>query len=120
MKIEMTRMGVAKLTSVNIDVKTKAIKKAKQGHDIMSIGGFPGGSVVKNPPANAGDRNLIPGSGRSLEKEMATHSSILAWEIPWTEKPSRLQSMRSRAAEHNRATESTCSQFKMLMFQTPV
>ena len=65
MKIEMTRMGVAKLTSVNIDVKTKAIKKAKQGHYIMSIGGFPGGSVVKNPPANAGDRNLIPGLGRS-------------------------------------------------------
>ena len=35
----------------------------------------------------------IPGSGRSLEKEMATHSSILAWETPWTEEPGRLQSM---------------------------
>ena len=45
--------------------------------------GFPGGSVVKNLPANAGDAGSIPGSGRSLEKEMATHSSILAWEIPW-------------------------------------
>ena len=44
--------------------------------------------VVKNPPANAGDaRDLgsIPGSGRPLEKEMATHSSTLAWRIPWTE-----------------------------------
>ena len=43
--------------------------------------------VVKNPPANAGDAGdtgLIPGSGRSLEKDMATHSSILAWRIPWT------------------------------------
>ena len=43
--------------------------------------------VVKNPPANAGDARdtgLIPGSGRSLEKDMATHSSILAWRIPWT------------------------------------
>ena len=38
--------------------------------------GVPGGSVVKNPPASAGDACLIPGSGRSLEKEMATHSSI--------------------------------------------
>ena len=38
--------------------------------------GFPGGSVVKNQPANAGDASSIPGSGRSLEKEMATHSSI--------------------------------------------
>ena len=34
-----------------------------------------------------------PGSGRSLEKEMATHSSILAWRIPWTEEPGRLRSM---------------------------
>ena len=56
--------------------------------------GFPGGSVVKNLPANAGDArdaNSVPGSGRSLGEEMATHSSILAWEIPWTEEPSRLQ-----------------------------
>ena len=55
--------------------------------------GIPGGSVVKNLPANAGDArdaNSVPGSGRSLGEEMATHSSILAWEIPWTEEPSRL------------------------------
>ena len=51
--------------------------------------------VVKNPPANAEevrDAGLIPGSGRSLEKEMATHSSFLAWESPWTEEPGGLQS----------------------------
>ena len=48
------------------------------------------GLVVKNPPANAGDMGLIPGPGRSPDKEMATHSSILAWRIPWTEEPSRL------------------------------
>ena len=40
--------------------------------------GFPGGSVVKIPPANAGDMGLIPGWEDPLEKEMATHSSILA------------------------------------------
>ena len=45
---------------------------------------FPGGSVVKNLPANAGDPGLIPGVGRSLGKEMATHYIILAWEISWT------------------------------------
>ena len=56
-------------------------------------GGFAGGLVVKNPPASAQDAGLIPGWGRSLEKEMATHSSILAWEIPWTEEPDRLQLM---------------------------
>ena len=43
--------------------------------------GFPGGSVVKNLPAKAGDAGSIPGLGRSLEKEMATHSSIFAWKI---------------------------------------
>ena len=55
--------------------------------------GFPGGSVVKNPPANAGDAGSIPGLGRSLEKEMATQSSLLATEITWTEEPGGLQSM---------------------------
>ena len=46
--------------------------------------GFPGGTVVKNLPANAGDTGdvgSIPGSGRSLEVEIATHSSILAWKF---------------------------------------
>ena len=46
--------------------------------------GFPGGSVVENLPASAGDMGSVPESGGSLEEEMATHSSILAWEIPWT------------------------------------
>ena len=43
----------------------------------------------------------IPGSGRSLEKEMATHSSILARRIPWTEELGRLQSMRSQRVRYN-------------------
>ena len=52
--------------------------------------------MLKDSPAKAGDirdRGSILGSGRFLEEEMATHSSILAWEIPWTEEPGRLQSM---------------------------
>ena len=44
--------------------------------------GFPGGSVVKNPPASAGDVSVIPGSGRSLTEGMTAPSSILAWRIP--------------------------------------
>ena len=55
--------------------------------------GFPGGSVVKNPPASVEDMDLIPGSRRSQEKEMATHSSIPAWEVLWTEEPGELQFM---------------------------
>ena len=46
---------------------------------------FPDSSAVKNPPANSGDAGLIPELGRSPEKEMTTHFSILAWEITWIE-----------------------------------
>ena len=49
-----------------------------------SISGFPGGSVVKNPPAMQERRVQSLGQEDLLEEEMATHSSILAWEIPWT------------------------------------
>ena len=50
------------------------------------------GSDGKASACNVGDLSLIPGLGRSLEKEMATHSSTLAWKIPWAEEPGRLQS----------------------------
>ena len=63
--------------------------------------GFPGGSVIKNPPANAGDMVRSLGREDPLEKGMATHFSILAWEIPWTEEPSGLQSMGSQRVRHN-------------------
>ena len=46
--------------------------------------------MVKNLPASARDAGLNSGLGRSLEKGMATHSSILAWEIPWVEEPGDL------------------------------
>ena len=49
--------------------------------------GCSGGSVVKNPPANAGDRSSALGWEDPVEKGMATHSSILAWRIPWKEEP---------------------------------
>ena len=63
------------------------------------IMGFPGTLVVKNLPANAGDiRDVgsIPGREDPLEEGMATHSSILAWRILWTEEPGRLQSIESQ------------------------
>ena len=61
----------------------------------MTLTGFPGGSVVKNPPAKAGDEGLSLDWEDLLEEEIATHSSILAWEIPWTEAPGGLQPMGS-------------------------
>ena len=55
--------------------------------------GFPCRSVGKESACNAGDPVRFPGREDPLEQEMATHSSILAWRIPWTEEPGRLQSM---------------------------
>ena len=56
------------------------------------------GSAGKNPPAMQGTVQSL-GQEDPLEKEMATHSSILAWEIPWTEEPGKLQSMGSQKSD---------------------
>ena len=61
--------------------------------------GFPGVPAVENPPAKQEVQVQSLGCRDSLEKEMATHSSILAWEIPWTEKPDRLLSMGSQRVD---------------------
>ena len=62
---------------------------------------FPGGSDGKASAYNVGDLGSITGSGRPLEKEMATHSSTLAWKIPWMEEHGRLQSMGSQRVGHD-------------------
>ena len=71
------------------------------------IRGFPGGSVVKNLPAiqeTQETRVRSLGWEDHLEQEMATHSGILAWRIPYTEEPGGLQSMGSQRVEHNGMT----------------
>ena len=66
----------------------------------MDTVGFPGDLVVKNLPAMQETWVQFLCQEDSLEKEMATHSSILVWEIPWTEEPGRLQSMGLRRVRH--------------------
>ena len=61
--------------------------------------------IVKNMLAMYETQIRSLGWADPLEKEMATHSSILAWEIPWTEEPGRLQSMGSQRVRHNLATK---------------
>ena len=61
---------------------------------------FPRGSVVKNLPAMQMQVQFL-GREDPLEEGMATHSSILAWRIPWTEKPGRLQSIVLQGVRHN-------------------
>ena len=71
---------------------------------------FPGGSlvaqVVKNLPAAQDTQVQSLGWEDPLEKEMATHSSILAWRISWTEEPGRLQSLGLQRVKHDQATNS--------------
>ena len=70
--------------------------------------GFPGSSVVKNPPANAGgtrDMGSISGLGRSLEEELATHSSILVGKIPWTEETGGIHSTGPQRVRHDWVAE---------------
>ena len=61
------------------------------------VKGFRGGSAVQNPPAVQEMHVQSLGQEDPLEKGMATQSSILAWRIPWTEEPGRLQSMGSKS-----------------------
>ena len=63
--------------------------------------GFSGGSAEKNLPTMQEMQVRSLGWEDPLEKEMATHSSIIAWRIPWTEEPSKLQSMGSQGVGHD-------------------
>ena len=66
--------------------------------ELGSRWGFPCSSDGKESACNAGDPGLVPGLGR---EEMTTHSSILAWRIPWTEQPGGLQSMKLQRVRHD-------------------
>ena len=76
--------------------------------------GFPGVSVVKNPSASAGDEGSIPGLECPLDNEMATHSSLLAWEIPWTEENGVLHSLGSQRLGHDLVTKQQQKEMTML------
>ena len=82
----------------HVNVKDlRQVWKLNLSHRYISLLGFTGGTVVKNPPAAQETQEILvhstPGSGRPLESEMATHSSILPWKVLWTEEPCGLQSM---------------------------
>ena len=72
---------------------------------------FPGGSVVKNPLANAGQLSLIPELGRSPREGNGNPFQYSPWEIPWTEEPDRLQSIGHRVT-CNLATNTTQQQLQ--------
>ena len=72
---------------------------------IVIVWGFPGGLAVKNPVVMQETWVQPLGPEDPLENERATHSSIPAWEIPWTEKPGRLQSTGLQRVRQDSATK---------------
>ena len=67
----------------------------------LSPKSFPGAQMVKNPPAMQETQVRSQGRKDPPEKRIATHSSVLAWRIPWTEEPGRLQPMGSPRVGHD-------------------
>ena len=85
--------------------KNMGIRSGDQGSTALPL--LTGGSVVKNLPANEEIRAWSLGWEDPLEKEMATHSSILAWKTPQTKEPGGLQSMQSQRVGYDLATKTT-------------
>ena len=82
-------------------VLVSGVQKNNLVTHVYTSWGFPCGSDSKASAYDAGNLGSIPSLGRSLEKEMAAHSSTLAWKIPWVEEPGRLQPMGSQRVGHN-------------------
>ena len=81
--------------------------------------GFPGGTVVKNSPANARNVHLIPTSGRSPGEVNGNHSSILTWKISQTEKPGGLQTMRVSKSQTQLNTHTHMHRLSLSALKSP-
>ena len=88
--------------------KGRDSKKVSQQSSSKMLVGFPGGTSSKEPTCQCRrhKRNWVQSLGWEdpLEKEMTTHSSILAWSIPWTEEPGGLQSRVTKESDMNEVT----------------
>ena len=89
------------LNKILADQIQQYIKRMKKQKKKRGGVGFPVSSVVKNPPEMQEMCVQSLGQEDPLEKAMSTHSSILAWRIPWTEKPAGLQSMGLQRVRHD-------------------
>ena len=87
-------LGRKVMTSLDSILKSRDVTLPTKVHLVKA-------QLVKYPPAMQETQVQSLGREYALEKEMATHSSILAWRIPWTEKPGRLRSMGSARVRHD-------------------
>ena len=101
--IEGARQNQLRRILLSKDVREPAVW-IFEGRVLQQQQGFPSGSVVKNPPVKQETRVQSLSREDPLEKEMATCSCILAWEIPRTEEPGGPQSMESQRVGHNLGT----------------
>ena len=79
--------------ALQIAMKRREVKSKGEKERYTILNDFSGGSDGKASVYNVGDLGSIPGLGRSPGEEMAVHSRTIAWKIPWTEEPGRLQAM---------------------------
>ena len=89
------------------------------GYSELTISGFPGGSVVKNLPASAGDTGLIPGLGRSPGGGHDNPLQYSCLRIPWTEQPGGLASMGMQRVGHDWATKHSTVQHLVIITAWP-
>ena len=89
------------LQNISLACRLSLIESKQGSKDSGKTLTFPDGSEGKASARNVGDPGSIPGSEKFPEKEMATHSSTLAWRIPWTEELDSLQSMGSQRVGHD-------------------
>ena len=97
-------------------MKEKAEKEVRERLNVSFVHGLeeeilPGAQTIKHLPAMRETRVRSLGWEDLLEKEMATHSSTLAWKIPWTEEPGRLQSMGSQKSQTRLSNFTLCFYF---------
>ena len=94
MRLGLSESGVQSLPHITLKELKKQLTRIRAGQSLVA-------QMVKNPPATQETQVPFLGQEKPLEKGKATHFSILAWRIPWTGEPGRLQSLGSQRVEQD-------------------
>ena len=94
MRLGLSESGIQSLPHITLKELKKQLTRIRAGQSLVA-------QMVKNPPAMQETQVPFLGQEKPLEKGKATHFSILAWRIPWTGEPGRLQSRGSETVRHD-------------------